>query len=1495
MAKNNYFKSKKRKALIALLAATAMTCTGLAAACKPADKDDKPTSLAPKQEDTQLLKNGNFEFFDYPSEEYLKDGKAVYLIKTADNWTRAGDSSNAMSGIIGTSAYEWDRLTASDLKGKLEYNADIKTTDDDYVDYNGMKARDLLYKDTYAALLSDEDVAESYIKYQTYENYFGITERDGKHYFGNKEVAKKEVAEGEEDKNIEYYFVNSDGTLGESIRYAFIENPETPFEIKDENGASYYTDENGKKVTVYKDANGNYYYDEDFKFPCGNVLMVHNYPSDSNYNGISQYFSSQTITLEANTAAEIAVWVKTSDLKFDKGYSQLDDQDRGAFIEVVQTVGGTSIDSFKIKAINTEKIIANNAQNSAIEESNGWLKYTIYVNACDFADSTVQLNLGLGQSANSEKCTGYAFFDNVSVTKFRSFDEKVKDSEGNDTSEYKSSYNDYAAQIAAARTTCTLTSDADDKVFIADTNDRYHGGSPSSSDYLRHSRDFRYLIDLASENGSDVNDNYSPLTFAEGNTAGRLTAKKSEGKWYASSTENNATLSGVKKGDTENLNLPENLKNNIGTEGDLIGTFGINGVSSSVFAGTDYSKKLNAALTKENGFDKLPGYNPVDSNMLVMLSARGAAYTSAVTDNAFTLAYDEYMILSFWIKTSDMGGNPAATVKITDTEDEDNSTSFTIDTTDKKTDFGDEEDIYHGWVQCFLFIENDCDEKDEVSGDYLTKKFKVEFSLGNTDITGASASSYEYGWMAVANLQTLKVSEKIYNLTSAGDNSAKFSFSAEDKENDEKGFDDASGIFDVKKGIANPNNYNGVNGGSSSVSDNAYSDGLDAQNTNAFAGLINRDGFKDYDNFKQIASAFGNTDTDAVEAWNKVFGEDCYQPLIIINNLRRYAENASANKYTYTRYYVEAEAGYTGNTVNYNGKLYRKVTEDDEYSEDTEYFSFAVNYGFVGANKNVAADSYETVSVKVKVSGGANAYVYLVDSNTREVLNYSIPGHTYFYDDEGNVLNKAYDKDMTDEEHRAAIVYKPRKDGLYDSVESGDDKVYANLNNLVKSYKYYKYETIGTYYKRVEDGKGVDEIMFDDLMDGKTYYYQDGSIANHFLCTADGKRVYEYADGKYFYLVEGERKNEVLPFDEAKAPFRYVSPQNNVPYMVNVNEANAGNDWVTVNFFIRTGSKALDYRLEVWNGERDKTGINEDGTFTTGAVAFDYSAYTAGSDKYGDLRKEYEGNVIKAYKDAIENKDKDLLNRIDTPKETIAYFEKLVDELIAEGKLTEADVNKENIRNQFGYNSLYYTYTLYDSDTYEPFNTETAKEGETGYEYKISDYEETLGFFTYTNESDNSINVFADYSAVDQKVERTTPDEGDKDEDDKNEDQTNLWLYVASIILVVALLITLVSLLTRDLLKKARSKKNGKTLQKNNYKQRKRYIKKLHLVENDIDDVEADEAQSTEVENVYEAEPAESVDNKAEAPVEESSSEAEETVEETPAEAESENGEDKSE
>lgn len=1383
MAKSNFFKSKTKKSVIALLAATAVTCTGLAAACAKKSDENKPTALRTKQEDTQLLKNGNFEFFDYPSDEYLNDGKALYLIKTPDNWSRSGDSSNAMSGVIGTSSRSWAQLTSTELKSKLEYNADLSSSDDGYVDYNGMKARDLLYKDTYAALLEASAVADSYIKNQGYYDYFGIEEKDGKFYYAGREV-KKGAEEGDED----YYFVNEDGTLGECIRNAFIANPGT-----------HLTEAELEKL--YKGDDDEYYFDEEHKYSATNVLMVHNYPTNSYYNGISQYYSSQTLTLEAHTAAEISLWVKTSDLKFDKGYSQINDQDRGAFIEVAQTVSGTTVDSFKIKSINTEKIIKDNP---GFNTNNGWLQYTVYINACDFADSTVQIKLGLGQNENSEKCTGYAFFDDVKVTKYVDFDDENSTFDESKVSEYP---------------TCTLTSEEDEKIFIADTDDRYHGGDKTSEDYLRYSKNFSYYIDLASETSitGDTATGYAPYAFGTSNVTAALTTEKADGKLYASAEELKASVTGINKvtknGD-KNYDLHKLLKAGIVTDGDILGAFGKDGIPDSL--STIYKKKLNDALTGENGIEHLPGYNAENSNMLVMLSAQGAAYTSAIEDSGkFTLDKDnKYMLVSFWVKTSEMKSGTAATVKITDANDEKNSSSFSVDTTNVKTDFEGKEDIYNGWVQCFIFVANEAD------GD-ADKTFKIDFMFGNTTIAGKSASAYDYGWIAMANMQTLEINEDIYKLANAGSYSVKFSFGDEDENKKDVPFTESSLISDITAGFADPADYTGVNGVS-----------FDGKNSNSFAGLINRDEFDNYDTDlqNQILTGF----VTSAANWNDVFGEDCYQPLIIGANLRKYAENAKANEDNYKDYLVLAEDGEDATYTDIYGKRYREVKADEDFDEDTTYYSKkeVVNYGFIGGSKSVSSNSYETVSIKVKAGKGATAYIYLVDPATREVLKYSTPEKTYFYDPEGNVLNAEYSDDWTDDEHRAAIVYKLRKDGLYDSADSSDKKVYANVYNLIKSYNYPKYES-NTFY----DGNG-NSVTFDNLAEGKTYYSdkEHTKVADHFLCTANGKRVYEVKDGKYYYL-GAVKEIEVTPFADG-IPQRYKQASDSLYYMVKVEGGENGTDWVTVNFVIHTGSKSLDYRVEVWNGDRNSTGVDKSGNpTTTGTVAFDYSAYSVSSGNYEDLLGEYENKIINEYKQFL--KDKNLLGEIDPDKDGIAYFESLINSLIAEGKLKTNDFDKADLAEKYWMQSLYYTYTLYDSDTFEPYNENTAVDGETGYDYTITDFEETLAFFTYKNEvsyedgkKDISYNVFVDYSAIDQSIEKATVDDGGDDPTPDDNDSVDWWLYVSSIVLVVALLITLVSLLLREFFKKNKHKKSEKALQKNNYRQRKRYIRKLHLTEN---------------------------------------------------------------
>ncbi len=1401
--------SKTKKSVLAVLAATAILCTGFAAACSDADEStDESVKYATKATDTQVLKNGNFEFFNYPTAEYIENGKANYLITSPDNWTESGDSSNVKSGIINTAA--WDKLTDSELKDKLDYNSDLTSNDEDYVDYNGLSSKDLPYKDTYAARLDKNNVASSYDinRLGGYEKYFGIEEIDGKYYIGGADgtqVYKKTVEEGEKE-DIEYYL---DEGCTTTVREMYIKNPGTHYGDFEEKDGKYYYGETEVKAGDFD----SYYVEKDGeKQYVSNVLMVHAYPSSGGYNGIKRYFSSQTVTLEAGTSAEISVWVKTSDLKFDHGKNQIDDYNRGAFIEVVQTVGGTSVDSFVIKAINTEKTIKNN-QNIAdvtANESNGWLNYHIYVNACDFAKSTLQLNLGLGYGDEQEKCTGYAFFDDVQITKYLSLEDS----------------SNYNAEKIDETTTYYLTDT--DKTFVADTDDREHESADGDA-YYRNSRDFDYLIDL---NSATDEKGYTDIALTNV-TAGLTTetvSKNSLPVTYAASlndvTVTNATLSALPGG----AELPDNLKQSKDVSNDILGVFSANEINGLT---SEYKDKLAKALTSETG--KLPDY---DGNMLLMLSAYGAPYTATVKDDSFALKSGESMILSFWVKTSEMNGKPAATVRLVGLDengerDKDKIYAISLDTTGVTTDFGDKKNIYNDWVQCFIFVQN---EKVTGNAASTTQKFAIEFMFGNVTLASPSYSSYAGGWAALANLRALKTTDEVFDLTSSDTYAIKQVFAAESNDPVQNApIDDVSGTSDIKKGIATPSTYKGYDGGDMQKKGNSQ------------AGLINAEHFKDYDNWQEIANAFGYTDSDAASAWEKTFGTS-YQPLIIINNLRMYAENASANANTYKNYYVEAESGYTGFAITYNGKAYRKVTESEEYNEETNYYSFASNYGFIGEEDTASSNDYTTVSVKVKVSGNATAHVYLVDGETREVLSYTTPSVTFRYDDDGNVLSGEY---KTETEHNAAVVYTPRNDGLYDGK---DGKVYANLHNLTKFYKSYIYEN-NAFYK---DGEPV---SYDDVVNGEDYYKtaecKEGDFVDHYLRNSKNENIYQYVNGVYYYLVKNsdgdiERGVEVNNFDIQYA--KYTGIEEKYEFEVTADDcANSADGWVIVNFFLYTGENDKSYRLELWSGARDSIGINDDGVYESGAVAFDYSYFTA-----SDWASNDSSSPLNTYVERITEAYTELLgdNVTEDGEHSIAYYEELAKQLVTDGTLTQAEVDAVKAKYE---KAEYYTYTLYDSAAYSPFNMETADDGELGYEFKISDQTETLSFLKI---KDNGMfSIFADYTPVDKTIDRSTADDGnDDDNDDDTTNDSNIWLYVASIVLVVALLITLISLLLKDTLKKAKRKKSEKQTAKNNYRKRQRYIRKLHLVENeqlpeDEPETQPDE-QSAEDESVQPVEEA---------------------------------------
>ncbi|MDE7265241.1 MAG: hypothetical protein K2N52_03085, partial [Clostridia bacterium] len=537
-------------------------------------------------EDTQLLKNGNFEFFTEPAED------AVYLINSPSNWS-SGGSSYTKSGIINTSDKAWEKFKDENLKDTLIYNNSLKSGtdeyDENYIDYNGMNWYDIPYADTYAAI-QENDKSDS----------------------------------------------DDDGEETETNPYAVIENPGTHYNVHKNDKDELVCTVDGEEVPVYENEDGDYFLDKDFKEPISHILMLHNYATD--HNGNKQYYSSVSVELPANTAAEISVWVKTANLSAQNGTPV--SQDRGAYIGLTHTVGSTSLGDLTITDINTEKLIKNN---EALNTNNGWIQYTVYVNACDFASTTVTLKMGLGDKYNVE---GYAFFDDVVVTKYTDLDE--------------STYTEGGVKVAS----CDLLSDESEKVFEVDTYSR--NGEIKDE---RYSEYFHFLLDLASQ------DEYTPVKFT-GMTAG-LTVDDDN---YVSSDSNPVNLVGfTSANDIGDAKLPKDFPA-LNTSSDLLAKFNGNSINVSGFA---YNDILNEAL---ESLTSLPKYN-ANTDVLVMLSAYGASYKASFE---IDIAENGYQIVSFWVKTSDLKGYAAATVTVYDADDEDTSNSITVDTTNVKPEIGDE-------------------------------------------------------------------------------------------------------------------------------------------------------------------------------------------------------------------------------------------------------------------------------------------------------------------------------------------------------------------------------------------------------------------------------------------------------------------------------------------------------------------------------------------------------------------------------------------------------------------------------------------------------------------------------------------------------------------------------------------------------------------------------------------------------------------------------------
>lgn len=1393
--------NKKKRTLFkaAVLGFTAIATSltiGMSTACAKSDggstSSDKEDDKTTTKIDEQTIKNGNFEFYS--------DNKGLYPISNPDNWTKgtSGSTSSSMSGVIDTGKERWDYITDENLPKTLEDNDDLDSTSDDKKDYNGALTDDLPYKNPH---LATDDSS---------------TDEHAKDYIENPFTHK--------------YRYDADGKI---------------------------IDRAGNEVTTYENEDGELFLDEEFKTPLEtSVLMLHNYRSNDYHGTETYYTSSTTVSLEANTAAEISLWVKTTELYYgaaDKNRNPVT-FDRGAYIKVNTQVGGNSLDAFEIKNINTEQLVETPKklvdEKEVIDyenwDDNGWVKYTVYVAASSFATTNVNIVLGLGEN-ESNTVEGYAFFDDISITKY----DNVADMQAACTAGWNNVIHEKVDDTDPdSNVSYPLAPDAKNEfrtdIRKVQTEDTEGGNIVTEKVYEYNFADRHFFIDFANSAFKST----SAINLRTDNVTAGLTVDDTDtGKYVCTKYDDttNKYHTNLDPVDYTGTYIPSGLRTNgLDINSDILATTTVKSEEGWSFDGqfgsaTEYNDILTPALKTAT---QLPGANGLQTDALVMLSAYGAAYEAHITDASFTLADGQYMLVSFWIKTADMNGNTAATVtaKGLDGDKDITSTSFTVDSTAyEKVTIGEDEDAYKGWVRCFVRVANTSNDKT------TNKQFEIVVNFGNTSIRSTDKSSYNAGWVALTNFSAMELDKDVYDYTSGLAQTTSLEFTEKVEEPSHK-FDTEEGSKnEIKTDLATPASYKGVNGASATVKLNNSPDsvkdlsGYHDTNKNNFAGLLSKDNVENYKD-KSWYTALSAIEADKLAAnggdlWDAVFGERSLQPLLIVNSERSFGDEA-AKRY---------------------------------------------NYGYIGSSQSVSANGYKAVSVKVKASEGAIANVYLVeDKDGGEVLSYETPRYNFWYDADGNILKGEPEKNSTSADN---IAYNLRTDGLYAKNGDADGKLYANFFNLTKYYDEYDpaFEQ-ALYYNDKGEAVSFDKEVIKNQ--GKDYYADAAktAYAPHYLIAGgkDNNKVYLYSgeglgeNATYYYVENGKANKSKLvhAVDTSVAALRYAVEDSgtiSTPYQFTINTVDnpeyAGK-WITVTFYIHAGAETKNYKLELWSGTRDEVSAYESASADS-YVVFDYS------DLGSSLNQTTFDNLVNGYSDDI-----------------IAEYKKLIDD----DKLEDNDATITDLKNLHGekldfyaYEADYYTFSLYDSAAFIPFNGEINTD-ETGYQFNYTDSKESLAFLKVVDdglpygtadktEAEYTMSAFIDYSVIDKDVkiigEPTAPGTDDTpSETTSSEDSVNVWLLASSIVLVVAIFVAIAAIFIRDFIKKRKGRKSS-SKNSYNFNKNKRYVRKYVKANGEAPAIEEGEFDESLMS-----------DKPVEETVEETVEEApavEETVEETPA------------
>ena len=754
------------------------------------------------------------------------------------------------------------------------------------------------------------------------------------------------------------------------------------------------------------------------------------------------------------------------------------------------------------------------------------------------------------------------------------------------------------------------------------------------------------------------------------------------------------------------------------------------GKSNVVYNGPyadDYAKTVTAAelatATASNSYLKniydtdFAGSFPfaeADDNMTVimLMSVSSAPYTA--TSDVYTLGAKQHMIVSFWVKTSKIGGT-GASATLVDGENRTQIAAFDS-TTVATVDIDDEtKDIYNGWVQCFFFVSNETDS---------AKQFTIEFSYGPTDVASAEQTAYDDGYAAFTNFEILAdVNAKYIDYASTDSYAVKATLTGavdNDSAFDQAGVDTNR---DIRNTLAPTANFTAVPNASKSIVTGGV-ENTDPTTYGLYTGLLNA---------KYAANYSAVSDS---AAWSGAL-----------------TALADSNSYTDSSL-SEAELWWAKIFGDYNADDTRassRVANQPLVVLNTS--SEAVNaYGFLSGSLSVAASSYQRISMRVKLSEGATATFYLIDTSDvkkgyNDPLTPTLPTVTFWYDDNGNIVKG--DPTASGFNSRTDVLFYRADNGLYYKADGDTSIYYANLKNYTAD------EATGDLL--AVDAEGNTTIAF-YCDNGKYYAYRT-----------------EKARGQYDYSQEVLDLYDSLT-DEQKADPDYVrynyvaSDMNNYASVITVKGTaeNAGK-WVDVTFYVHTGNTAKDYRLEVWAGSRDFT-VAEDGTVSQTGTKIPANSYFF-FDNYTST-------------DVSDNYD--------------ALLSETVDDL----KDAHNVATDENLPSDY---ALYYTYTFYDAKDFLRYDKSLDEEelGNPYGSYKQSAYSEGIAWLL--SETDEGTTLFLDFAATDVTVEAddlTSDDDTTTDTDETPAGETNVWLIISSGVLAFALVFAIVAIIVRRVHKK---------------------------------------------------------------------------------------------